>query len=417
MKNEKESTKFTVVIPTCDRCDTLESSLRTCVTQDYANLEIIVSDNFSQDNTKEVVESFKDSRIRYVNTGKRLCMADNWEFGLAHVSDGYVMILGDDNGLLPGALIDLNGIISRTGCEAITWERASYIWPNCIDEDHRNIMRVPLLSSLVRIDLGKMLTNMINFKHSYGYPNLYHSFVSFEAIQKILKESGRFFQSINTDIYSGIALGCVVESCYCSSRPFAIDGISHHSTASAFYVEKPEKQQEFVRALGEGAIEFHSKLVLIPSNTIFAFEVLLQAQEHLAAAKRYRIDMKKLLQHVAQEISSWPDDQYEVAIKAIREMAHINQLAHCIHEIIPSNRGKSHGKLTKLKPVLGYNAKTGSVMVNCQDFGVRNVYEASLLCKHLIAIYNKGYFSSCGIVKTTFGLIKRKLSEKLNSML
>jgi glycosyltransferase involved in cell wall biosynthesis len=33
--NRTEKTKFTVIIPTRERCDVLESSLRTCVSQDY----------------------------------------------------------------------------------------------------------------------------------------------------------------------------------------------------------------------------------------------------------------------------------------------------------------------------------------------------------------------------------------------
>ncbi len=74
--------KFTVIIPTRERADTLYYSLKTCVTQDYDDLEILVSDNFSQDNTREVVESFKDPRIRYINTGKRVSMSDNWEFAV-----------------------------------------------------------------------------------------------------------------------------------------------------------------------------------------------------------------------------------------------------------------------------------------------------------------------------------------------
>ena len=62
-----QATKFSVIIPTRERSDTLQSSLKTCVGQDYDNLEIIVSDNFSTDNTREVVESFDDPRIRYIN--------------------------------------------------------------------------------------------------------------------------------------------------------------------------------------------------------------------------------------------------------------------------------------------------------------------------------------------------------------
>ncbi|MGZ8158598.1 MAG: glycosyltransferase family 2 protein, partial [Methylobacter sp.] len=64
--------KYTVIIPTRDRAETLEATLRTCLRQTYENFEIIVSDNCSGDNTKEIVDGLHDPRIRYINPGRRL---------------------------------------------------------------------------------------------------------------------------------------------------------------------------------------------------------------------------------------------------------------------------------------------------------------------------------------------------------
>jgi len=47
--------KFTIVIPTRDRADTLIYSIQNALAQDYENFEILVSDNASNDNTKKVV--------------------------------------------------------------------------------------------------------------------------------------------------------------------------------------------------------------------------------------------------------------------------------------------------------------------------------------------------------------------------
>lgn len=60
MQNNTDNHRFTVVIPTRERCDTLEHAFHTCVIQDYDDLEIIVGDNFSQDRTRKVVESYKN---------------------------------------------------------------------------------------------------------------------------------------------------------------------------------------------------------------------------------------------------------------------------------------------------------------------------------------------------------------------
>ena len=91
--------KITVIIPTRERCDVLEKSLQTVTSQDYENLDIIVSDNFSSDGTEDLVRSIDDKRVRYLNTGQRISMSHNWEFALSHVSDGWVTMIGDNDGL------------------------------------------------------------------------------------------------------------------------------------------------------------------------------------------------------------------------------------------------------------------------------------------------------------------------------
>ena len=61
MNNKTNNPHFTVVIPTRERAEVLQHCLKTVVAQDYDNLEILVSDNFSCDDTEDVVRSFKES--------------------------------------------------------------------------------------------------------------------------------------------------------------------------------------------------------------------------------------------------------------------------------------------------------------------------------------------------------------------
>src|ERR1700753_1072181 len=120
--------KLTILIPTRERCDTLYDTLRCCFNQTCPNLEIIVSDNFSQDRTKEVVMSFNDERLKYINTGKRLSMSGNFDFALSHVKEGYIMFIGDDDGVVPNSLEYVNDIINSTNCKAIVSYNAFYTW-------------------------------------------------------------------------------------------------------------------------------------------------------------------------------------------------------------------------------------------------------------------------------------------------
>src|SRR5216683_506883 len=92
---------LTIVIPTRERADTLQFALRTVCRQKDRDFVILVSDNASNDSTAQVVKSFGDPRIRYINPGRRLSMSHHYEFALDHVVTDYVMFMGDDDGLLP----------------------------------------------------------------------------------------------------------------------------------------------------------------------------------------------------------------------------------------------------------------------------------------------------------------------------
>lgn len=411
-ESESQRTKFTVIIPTRERCDTLESSLKTCVTQDYENLEIIVSDNFSQDNTKEIVKSFRDSRIRYINTGKRVSMSDNWEFALSHVDGGYIMFLGDDDGLLPGSLAELNKVIIETACEAISWKSASYTWPDFISKTGRNLLMIPLQTALVKRNSKEMLIDVINFKRPYGeLPLLYRGFVSYDAIKRVLQKSGRFFHSMTPDVYSGIALACILETYYFSFKPYAIIGASHHSIGAASFVVGSDQPtaKEF---LNENNMPFHSNLVNVPSMPIIVAESFLQAQDHISSAKRFKIDIKKVLKAAFKQSVHYTNNQYEMVIEAVKKIAHLNQIDdNFISQII-----LAHKNLPRLdEPVLGFNIVRGHLKLDCTEFGVRNVYEASLLCRHVLTFNKFRYYRMREIFKTNLRLIKRKLlSNRFN---
>lgn len=75
----------------------LKDCLNSLVNQTYDNLEIVIWDNKSTDNTKKITESFKDSRIKYYlsNSHKNLVESriDAWKY----LNGKYVAILDSDD--------------------------------------------------------------------------------------------------------------------------------------------------------------------------------------------------------------------------------------------------------------------------------------------------------------------------------
>jgi len=61
-----EKKLVSVIIPTFNRADLIEYSIISVLNQTYQNFEIIIIDDGSTDNTREVVHSIKDKRIKYI---------------------------------------------------------------------------------------------------------------------------------------------------------------------------------------------------------------------------------------------------------------------------------------------------------------------------------------------------------------
>ena len=116
---------LSLVIQTRQRHETLGYAIETALMDPMPELEVIVSDNFSSRETAEVVRSFSDSRLKYVRTDRRLSMCDNWEFALGHATGDYIIYIGDDDAVMPGALSRLKDLHSSHPAAVYKWPTQS----------------------------------------------------------------------------------------------------------------------------------------------------------------------------------------------------------------------------------------------------------------------------------------------------
>ena len=95
--------KFSVLLPTRNGGKYLKSCIESVLSQDYKDMELIVFDNANTDNTAEVVNSYSnDKRLKYYRTDSVVSVTDNWNNALKKSSGDYVLMMGDDDFLLPG---------------------------------------------------------------------------------------------------------------------------------------------------------------------------------------------------------------------------------------------------------------------------------------------------------------------------
>ena len=262
--------KVTVILPTRERGDALESALRTVTEQRYENLEILVSDNCSHDRTGEIARSTGDRRVRYLNTGRRLSMSHNWEFALSHVTGGagWVTIIGDDDGLLPGSVEKVAGLIREAppDVQAIRSDVCFYLWPS-LTQNKSGRLAVPLKSGREIRSSREWLSRVMRGRATYlDLPMLYNGgYVSIAVMNHIKARTGAFYQSCIPDVYSAVAIASVTDRYLYMNEPLAISGSSSHSTGRSQFTDANDGVGGMSPArqfASEGNIPFHAQVPL-----------------------------------------------------------------------------------------------------------------------------------------------------------
>jgi len=260
MKNISAQPAFTVVIPTRERCDTLFHSLSTVLRQDYAPLSVIVADNMSQDDTRAVVEGFRDSRIRYFRSDSRLSMSANWERVLEAVDDSWVTVLGDDDGLLPGALSKIAALAAATGTMAIRTSNVEYFWPGLGGRRFGELL-LPRQGSHVMLDGLSCLDDVLLRRRRYTCLPIPYTggFVHSALLQELKSRSGFLIGSMTPDVYLGVAISQIVGTFALCKFSVAVNGASVHSNGTSFM---RGSGQAFAKYSGEGNIPFHPEIAV-----------------------------------------------------------------------------------------------------------------------------------------------------------
>jgi glycosyltransferase involved in cell wall biosynthesis len=95
---------FSIVIPVYNREKEIIRALNSCFAQAFTDLEVVVVDDASQDQTRAAVASFDDPRIVLITHEKNrgVCPARNT--GIRHSHGRWVLFLDSDDELAPGAL-------------------------------------------------------------------------------------------------------------------------------------------------------------------------------------------------------------------------------------------------------------------------------------------------------------------------
>lgn len=91
---------FSIVIPCYNRASMVLLAVRSVLAQTFTSFELIIVDDGGTDNTREVVEGFEDSRIRYFyKTNEERSIARN--YGISKAVGAYINFLDSDDFFYP----------------------------------------------------------------------------------------------------------------------------------------------------------------------------------------------------------------------------------------------------------------------------------------------------------------------------
>lgn len=109
------------IIPTFNRANVLEEAIRSIINQTYTNWELLIVNDGSSDNTKDIINDFMamDERIRYLeNPSKGGNSARN--FGILNAKNEWVTFLDDDDISLPNRFLSQLTVAKKTGSEFVS---------------------------------------------------------------------------------------------------------------------------------------------------------------------------------------------------------------------------------------------------------------------------------------------------------
>ncbi len=119
--------KVSICIPTYNRAHLVGEAIESALAQEYDDFEVLVSDNCSTDATAEVVARYQDAGVRYVRADHNRGYVGNLNRCLELAEGEYVMILYDDDLLLPMAIGRLAGLLDAHPTAGFAYSGCDYV--------------------------------------------------------------------------------------------------------------------------------------------------------------------------------------------------------------------------------------------------------------------------------------------------
>ena len=278
--------RVSIIIPSRDRASYLEHSLKTVTRIDDADIEILVSDNASEDHTRDVVNAAKDARVRYVNPGSRVSMRQNFEFAVRQSTGDYVITFGDDDGMIPGQFPVLRHILEAEKPDTLSWDFQTFGWPiegYGTKTGGVRLARDACFGTPFQID-AKLRLHQLEQGHKSNeipLPNLYHGCMSRAYMDRLSGPDVPYFRAKSPDLYISFRALQHGGNFWHVHHPLSINGFSPASTGGSMNNLNKNSKKTDSKFLTEAKLDDVDDIIPITKSMALAFLGTLETAHHL----------------------------------------------------------------------------------------------------------------------------------------
>lgn len=236
---KKKNPKYSIIIPTKNGFNYLPTCVRTIIDQEYSDYELIISNDHSDDGTKQYLDALSHPNIRIVEPPESLSMAEHWEWALSHAQGDWLIFVGQDDGLQHYffQLADrLTEIANKKNLRAIMSERAYFFWKGCSFAYGDVAVSYTAINKLkIHNSKFQAIKALLGIQRYFELPQMYTTSLFKKSLldEARIKQEGKVFVSHPQDANLA-AIACSIESGYLKSYiPLGWVGTSPKSAGMA----------------------------------------------------------------------------------------------------------------------------------------------------------------------------------------
>ncbi len=223
--------------------------MRSALSQGDEDFEVIISDNSTDDQTRELIAAQPDPRLRYARPSAPLAhMSDSWEFALQQARGRFVTFLCDDDALSPRLLQRVRETLAdHPQTDIITWEGAGYFHGNWIEADKQNSLWVPPHSRQPQIRQSReALRHIFNqLWPGLPVPKMLQSLCARSVVDDVKRVAGRFFIPTCPDLSTAVFTLAMRNDYVHLDEPLMLNGCAAESTGATQWVTRGETWKRF----------------------------------------------------------------------------------------------------------------------------------------------------------------------------